>query len=238
MIENYVALIPARGGSKGLPRKNLKKLNGIPLINHTIEFASKNKLIKEVYVSTDDLEIAEIASNSGAKIPFIRPKEFSGDSSPMVDVIRHFLDEVDIKNSSLLLLDPTSPLRSNTDLERIINLLNSDETVDGVISVSEPYFNPLWVGVSLDHSRRITKMNLIQGDFTSRQEVPKYFRINGSYYAWKAGAARSLTIDYLNRGQYVGLETSEKRSMSIDSLEEFELLELLLKTGSVKLIED
>jgi CMP-N,N'-diacetyllegionaminic acid synthase len=238
MIENFVALIPARGGSKGLPRKNLKMINGLQLISHTIEFANKNELIKEVYVSTDDLEIAEIARNSGATIPFIRPIELSGDSSPMVDVIRHFLHEVDIKNSSLLLLDPTSPLRSHLDLESIMNILNSDETIDGVISVSEPYFNPLWVGVALDRSRRITKMNLIQGDFTSRQEVPKYFRINGSYYAWKSGAARDLEIDYLNRGKYVGFETSEKRSMSIDSLEEFELLELLLKTGSVKIIED
>jgi CMP-N,N'-diacetyllegionaminic acid synthase len=81
-------------------------------------------------------------------------------------------------------------------------------------------------------------MNLVNGEFTSRQQVPKYLRINGSYYSWRPEVANSLCADYLKKGKYVGYETPEKNSMSLDSIDELEQLESLLKTGTVKLIDD
>lgn len=238
MSNSFVALIPARGGSKGIPRKNLKTVSGIPLISHTIDFAIKSELVKKVFVSTDDLDIARVAKEYGANIPFIRPAEFSEDNSPMIDVIRHFLNNVDIGDSYLLLLDPTSPIRRFGHLKEILSIMSKDSSIDGVISVSEPYFNPLWVGVNLDEDKVLTRMHLVNGEFTSRQQVPKYLRINGSYYSWRPEVARSLGADYLKLGRYVGYETLEKNSMSIDSIDELEQLESLLKTGTVKLIDD
>ena len=238
MSNSFVALIPARGGSKGIPRKNLKLVSGIPLISHTINFAINSQLVKKVYVSTDDLDIARVAKEYGADIPFIRPPQLSEDNSPMIDVIRHFLENIDIGDSYLLLLDPTSPIRRFRHLEEILSIMIKDTSVDGVISVSEPYFNPLWVGVNLNEDKILTRMNLVNGEFTSRQQVPKYLRINGSYYSWRPEVANSLREDYLNKGKYVGYETPEKNSMSIDSIDELEHLESLLKNGTVKLIDD
>ena len=237
MSNSFVALIPARGGSKGIPRKNLKTVSGLPLISHTINFAIKSEFIKNVFVSTDDLDIAKVAKECGANIPFIRPAELSEDSSPMIDVIRHFWIMC-IGDSYLLLLDPTSPIRRFRHLEEILSIMNKDRSIDGVISVSEPYFNPLWVGVNLDQDKVLTRMNLVNGEFTSRQKVPRYLRINGSYYCWRPEVASALGADYLKLGRYVGYETPEKNSMSIDSIDELEQLESLLKTGTVKLIDD
>ena len=115
-----LGLIPARGKSKGIPRKNIKNLCGKPLIAWTIEESLKSKKLDNVVVSTDDEEIADIAQKYGADVPFMRPAELAGDSTSGIDTVLHAIDELP-DFDSVLLLQPTSPLRTSTDIDSIIN---------------------------------------------------------------------------------------------------------------------
>jgi len=118
--KKILALIPARGGSKGLPGKNIKPLLGKPLIAWTIEQAKASKYVDRVVVSTDDDEIAEVAIRYGAEVPFLRPKELARDDSPTIDAILHALDFFSDKGERfdlLALLEPTSPLRDSEDID-------------------------------------------------------------------------------------------------------------------------
>ena len=138
-LKEVVGLIPARGGSKGIPRKNLKVVAGLPLIAHTIRFALSCPQFTKIIVSTDDPDIAKVAQNFGADVPFIRPAEISGDQSPMVDVVSHAVKEIDNLNtneSCVVLLDPTSPVRTQETLKVALGILDVKPDLDGVISIS------------------------------------------------------------------------------------------------------
>ena len=116
---NIIGLIPARGGSKGIPKKNLLKIKNTPLIGLTIQMAKKTKLINRIIVSTDDHEILKTAQKYGAETPFIRPKDLSTDNAKMIDVLKHaylFMNEAGEKIDAILLLQPTSPFRKITHL--------------------------------------------------------------------------------------------------------------------------
>lgn len=124
--KKFIAVIPARGGSKGLPGKNIKELCGKPLIVYTIETALKSKIFDKVIVSTDSLEIAEIAKKAGAEIPFLRPKELATDTADSMDVLIHaikFLEEKGEKFDYIMKLQPTSPLRTEEDIRKSVKLL-------------------------------------------------------------------------------------------------------------------
>ncbi len=139
--KRILALIPARGGSKGFPRKNIRPLLGKPLIAWTIEQAKASKYIDRVVVSTDDEEIAEISRQYGAEEPFLRPKELARDDSPTIDVILHALEFFSSKGEEfdlLALLEPTSPLRKKEDIDRGIELLiNNKKNATAVVSVGK-----------------------------------------------------------------------------------------------------
>ncbi len=125
MIKNRIlAIIPARGGSKGVPKKNIRKINNIPLIGYTINAALKSKQITDIVVSTDSTEIAEISKDFGAHVPFIRPKELALDETESIMVVKHALDfmekENKIKYDSVLMLQPTSPLRTSMHIDESI----------------------------------------------------------------------------------------------------------------------
>ncbi len=136
-----LALIPARGGSKGLPRKNVLNVAGKPLIAWTIEAALASNHSDAVVVSTDDAEIADLARAHGAEVPFMRPAELALDTSPSIDAVLHALDtlaEAGREFDLLALLEPTSPLRAPGDLDRAIELLAANEAdADAVVSVGE-----------------------------------------------------------------------------------------------------
>lgn len=237
-LKEVVGLIPARGGSKGIPRKNLKVVAGLPLIAHTIRFALSCPQFTKIIVSTDDPEIAKVAQDFGADVPFIRPAEISGDQSPMVDVVSHAVKEIDNLNtneSCVVLLDPTSPVRTQETLKVALGLLDAKPGIDGVISISRPYFNPLWVGVGKDSQGILSPLNLMNEKFTRRQDVPEYWRINGNFYLWRFSVARELKKDYLAIGKYASVETPEFSSLSIDSEEEVNLLEALLMAKIVRM---
>ena len=129
-----IGLIPARGGSKGIPRKNIKLFNNRPLIYWSIKHALESNSIDRVIVSTDDEEIAEIALSFSAEVPFLRPKSISGDLSPGINTVLHALENLD-NIDDVLLLQPTSPLRRTFDIDEIFKI-RSKYNSDSAVSVS------------------------------------------------------------------------------------------------------
>jgi len=146
-----LAIIPARGGSKGIPKKNIVNINGKPLIQYTIEVAKESKLIDRVIVSTDDDEIAEISEKLGAEVPFIRPAELAKDGTPTFPVIKHALkwlkENEKYKPELIVLLEPTFPLRTVEKVDEAIKVISSDEEADSLRGVCEPFQNPfkMWI---------------------------------------------------------------------------------------------
>ena len=148
-----LAVIPARGGSRGLPNKNIAILAGLPLIAHSIRLSKLCTEITSCIVSTDSNEIAAVARDYGAEVPFLRPAVLAQDDTPMWPVIRHALVEMEkrerLQYGSVLLLSPTSPGRLPEDVSRAIHLLEEDTSAVGVVAASRPSFNPRWVCIDL-----------------------------------------------------------------------------------------
>jgi CMP-N,N'-diacetyllegionaminic acid synthase len=145
--KTFLAIIPARGSSKGLPGKNIKELCGKPLIVWTIEAGLNSQYIDELVVSTDDEKIANIARKNGAKVPFIRPDYLSTDIANSVDVVNHVIDyykkEFSRKFSYIILLEPTSPLRDKKDIDNMIEcILKKEDKYDSITSVGEVHEHP------------------------------------------------------------------------------------------------
>lgn len=233
------ALIPARAGSVGLPGKNMRELRGRPLFLHSLACARRVPSVRRILVSTDDRRLADIAKENGCWVPELRPSELAGGRTPMSDVINYSAallgDEADSSPDALLLLDPTSPLRNPQDVSDAIDLLAKDSSFDGVISISVPSFNPIWVGVHVESDGHITRHPMGGSGYSRRQDVPPYWRINGSFYVWRFPFARSLTSDWLSEGRHGHVETPEILSHSIDSEEDFRLVEALIASGAVDL---
>lgn len=231
-----LAVIPARGGSKGLPGKNLRPFAGLPLIAHTIQFAKLCPEIDRCIVSTDSPEIAEVAKRFGADVPFIRPSELAQDEVPMWPVLRHALAQVeqqeDAQYSALLLLDPTSPFRELSDVSGIWRRLQECPSADGVIGVSQPTYNPIWHGV-VERDGWMAELFEEGGRFERRQEVPTVFHINGSVYIWRAEFVRKEAQSWRQTGKYLTYEIPDWRAISIDNVEEFERAERLVKGGLI-----
>jgi CMP-N-acetylneuraminic acid synthetase len=221
-----VCVIPARGGSKGLPGKNIKMFCGKPLIAHTIEQAKQSKYIDRVIVSTEAEEIAQISLEYGAEVPFIRPMELARDSSSTVDVLLHvinWLEDVDRYDFDiLLLLHVTTPLRSIEDIDKSVSLL-VEEQADNVISVTEarrnPYFN--MVEEDSDGFVRLVK----EGCFSTRQAAPKVYDMNASIYVWWKNVLKEGKKIFLKKtNAYV---MPKERSIDIDDDLDFRIAEFL-----------
>lgn len=223
-----LAIIPARGGSKGLLRKNIKLLGGIPLICHTIKTALKSNLIDRVVVSTDDSEIASIAKDSGADVPFMRPANLAHDTSMVIDTYLHVVDWIAKKNSkpieSFVSLLPTVPLRATKDINEAIKIFN-DRNASSVISVVEPTVPLYW-------HRRISKEGLLENflpestSIKNRQILKKTYVPNGAVYVFRTEVLR-LTREYYTKKTYPYIMPRE-RSADIDNLLDFEWAEFLL----------
>nr|MBC8413335.1 acylneuraminate cytidylyltransferase family protein [bacterium] len=139
--KRVLGLIPARGGSKGLPHKNIRPMAGKPLIAWTIEAVLASKLLDRAVVNTDDEEIAGVARDFGAEIPFMRPADLAGDATPMIDVVSHAIEILRNAGDSydyLALFEPTSPLRKAGDIDNaIMKMIDAEEGADGIVSVGE-----------------------------------------------------------------------------------------------------
>lgn len=179
---SIVAVIPARGGSKGIPRKNLVRIAGRPLIGYAIEAARNAASVDRVLISTDDSEIADVARELGAEVPFMRPSDLAVDTAPMLGVLRHalaWLESQGLAVEALVLLQPTSPLRTDRHIEEAIALFRS-APASGVVSVVEvPHqFNPVSV-MKLSAQGTLSPFLEDQVLATRRQDKPKAYARNG-----------------------------------------------------------
>ncbi len=240
MNEKILALIPARGGSKGVPRKNIRDVGGRPLISYSIESAlAIGKDFHRVIVSTDDPEIAEISKKFGAEVPFIRPNNLGGDKIPMLPVIKHaiqFVEEQDnIKLDWVFLLQPTAPMRSSGDIQAAINLAKKGDC-DSVISVVQVFaVHPILM-------KRIENDQLLpfcieEKEGTRRQDYqpPAYMR-NGAIYLTRRDVLmerNSIWGDIIR--PYI---MPEERSLNIDSEMDLKLVDFVIKEKQLKASED
>ncbi len=179
--ERILAIIPARGGSKGIPRKNIKELCGKPLINYTVEAGNNSKYIDYLMVSTDDEEIANVAKNSGAEIPFFRPDELASDTSKTIDAVIDAIAGLEKKGKYfdvLVLLQPTGPLRDARDIDNAIDIF-FDNGKKSLVSVSEADDNPILMRtIENNKLRRLYNVS----STVRRQDMPKYYKVNGCIY--------------------------------------------------------
>lgn len=177
--KTVLAVIPARGGSKGVPRKNIKLLAGKPLIAWTIEAAKQSAYLDRVVVSTDDEEIANVAKNYGAEIPFLRPPELAQDDTPGIGPVLHALESLPSYNY-VVLLQPTSPLRESQDIDRCIEVCRERE-VQACVSVTLADKPPQWM-YHLDGKSRLQPLLPKQPFVARRQEAPDVYVLNGAVY--------------------------------------------------------
>lgn len=221
MYEDFLFLIPARGGSKGIPKKNIKELNGKPLIYYTLD-AIKDIAPKEnICVSTDDKEIIEKVEAYGINVPFERPFEFATDTSTSQDVIDHALSFYKQKGrqfKGLVLLQPTSPLRNSLHVIEALELFS--ENIDLIVSVKITSANPYYIlfEESLDGFLELSK----NGNFTRRQDCPLVYERNGAIYIYNLGntyQAPKRQIKYL---------MDENASVDIDNEFDWMLAEYIL----------
>lgn len=221
-----LAIIPARSGSKGLPDKNIKELNGKPLMVYSIEAALNSNLFDEVMVSTDSEKYAEIAKQHGASVPFLRSEELSGDKAGSWDVVKEVLNrykEMGKEFETICLLQPTSPLRDAEDIKNAYNLYNEKASV-AVISVCEMEHSPLW-------SNTLTNDKSLAGFIKPeankpRQEIETYYRFNGAIYIVKT-AEIYKDYNFCREGSFAYIMPAIK-SVDIDTAEDFEYAEFII----------
>jgi N-acylneuraminate cytidylyltransferase len=227
-----LAVIPARGGSKGLPGKNIRPFAGLPLIAHSILCAKMCPGISRVIVSTDSDSIAAKAREYGAEVPFRRPAELAGDTAAMWPVIRHALVESEARfgerYGAVILLDPTSPARLPEDVASALATLNGDERCDGVIGVSEPEFSPYWHCV-VEEGGYMRDLFPKAKDFDRRQDVPPVYCINASLYVWRRRLV--LESDNWRTGRLRMQIIPQTRAIHIDEIHQFEIAELMVRNG-------
>ena len=220
---SIVAIIPARGGSKGLPGKNIRTLANKPLIAHSIIDAKEARLVDKVYVSTDDRQIAQISKNYGAEI-IIRPEQLANDIASSESALVHAIEQIestDIAIDLIVFLQCTSPIRTSENIDEAIAKVRA-ENADSLLSVS-PNHRFIWQenngvaqSINYDYRRRLR-----------RQDMQPQYVENGSIYIFKPWVLKELN----NRlgGKISLLEMSEAASWEIDSLLDFEIAESLLK---------
>jgi CMP-N-acetylneuraminic acid synthetase len=225
-----IATICARGGSQGVPGKNIRPLLGKPLIVHSIEQARKAG-IELVYVSTDSPDIARIATEAGASVPYLRPAELATSAAPKVPVIDHLVNEVRKSGqdvSCVVDLDPTSPLRSVSDIQNCMALFDAetDVVITGFESDKNPYFN--MVEEKPDGTIRLVKQPA--SAIAGRQAAPKVFSMNASIYVWRPDALKGSLWD----GRVKLYVMPRERSIDIDSELDFFFVEKLMEMNDAR----
>lgn len=236
-----LAVIPARAGSKGLPGKNVRPLGGLPLIGHALRCAERVPRIARTVLSTDAPQVADIGRSLGADVPFLRPAALAEDDAPTMPVLRHALAFADAEAqvassppyASVLLLEPTSPGRLPEDIDRAIDLLAAHPNADGVVGCSEPHFNPYYVGV-VEREGYLAPALPRPQELTRRQDAPRFLRINGAIYLWRAEFVRRAPADW-TAGRHLPLTMPDWRAISIDDLHDFQIAEALVERGLLAL---
>jgi len=225
-----LAIIPARGGSKRLPRKNILPLAGKPLIAWTIDEAKKSIFITDIVVSTDDIEIADISKMHGAKVPFLRPDILSNDTATSVDVVKHCIDfcdrELGKKYDFVLLLQPTSPLRTVEDIDGSVELLVK-KNADSVISMCMCEHSPIWTN-TLPSDNNINNFDRVDFKNIRSQDLPTYYRYNGAVYLTNIKRLLDENVFSFSTNSFAYIMPTE-RSVDIDSEIDFRLAKVIIE---------
>lgn len=219
-----IAIIPARGGSKGLPEKNVRNLNGKPLIAYTIEAALKSKYITRLILSTDDVEIAKIAKQYGAEVPFMRPSHLATDTAKSIDAYKYTYErlekEENIEISEFVVLQPTSPFRTAKHIDEAIDLYKNKKA-DSVIGYCQEHHPIIW-------HKYITEAgkieSIFEGTIKNRQEEKPTFFPNGAIYIFRRKIIEQGLYYTDNSFAYI---MDRKDSIDIDSIDDFEYAEFL-----------
>jgi len=230
MINNrkVIAVIPARGGSKRLPRKNVLPLQGKPLISWSIAAGLDSNYVDQVIVSTDCDEIASVAREYGAEIPFMRPSEIAGDTASTDSAILHLLTELSTNDSDIIvILQPTSPLRLAADIDAALDKLVAING-DGVVSVCECEHSPYWSNsLPNDGNMGAFIKEGVQGKRS--QDLPTCYRLNGAVYAFSVKSIiKNQGLSYTS-SVYSSIMPTE-RSVDIDHALDFKLAEVILNS--------
>ena len=227
MIDNkrVLALIPARGGSKGIKDKNIVEVMGRPLINYTIEAAKGSKYIDRIVVSTDSIIIKNISEESGADVPFLRPEYLASDTATTLEAVLHaiyILEEMGDSYDILVLLQTTSPLRTTKDIDGAIETFIENEC-NSVVAVSPVNDSPILIR-TIDQNGKLKKL-LKCGSTIRRQDMPTYYRVNGSIYVNLVQNINKYTSFNDNGVPYF---MDKERSLDIDEPIDLELFKYYL----------
>lgn len=227
--KNMIAIIPARGGSKGIPRKNIKELNGQPLISYIIKALRNSKYIDRIIVSTDDYEIAEVSKKYGAEVPFLRPQNLAQDTTSSMEVILHCInwlrENEGYEANYTGLFQCTSPFTNTKHInEAIENLYNNHG--NSIVSVCESNENPYWMKKIINGKL----VDFINNDtYIRRQDLPKIYSLNGAIYIAKTNfLLKNKTWYNENTLSYI---MKKEESVDIDSLLDFYLAEMIIKNN-------
>lgn len=219
-------VIPARGGSKGIPGKNIRMLEGKPLIQYTLEAARKLVPDNQIIVSTDSPEIKKVVEEMGIPVPFLRPAELASDTAGTYDVLLHALDFYEENNPApdkVVLLQPTSPFRNEEHIKGALDLY--EETLDMIVSVKETASNPYYVLREENEKGFLVKSK--EGNFTRRQDCPRVWEINGAIYVINPVSLRKMPLDRFSRVRK--FEMDEFSSHDLDTQLDWSLAEVMIK---------
>lgn len=228
MYKNHkiLCIIPARGGSRGLARKNVLEICGKPLIAYSIEQALSCSYIDKVLVSTEDEEIARISKSYGADVPFMRPAELAQDDTSSLDVLLHGINRLENEGQEfeiVVMLHATSPLRAVEDIDSCIAKL-VEEDAENVFSVSLSYRNPYFNMVEVVGEKVV---QVKAGNYSSRQSAPSVYDLNASVYVWWKDVFKKKQSYYYEGSKFYIM--GKERSVDIDDEIDFELVRLLME---------
>ena len=221
----YLAIIPARGGSKRLPNKNILNLNGKPLIAWSIEAAKNSKKIDDIVVTSDSDKILDIAKKYNVK-SIKRPDFLASDTATTFDAIKHAIESLEEKSEYVVLLQPTSPLRNEKHINEAIELLEA-KNADAVISICEVEHSPLWSNTLPEN---LNMSNFLRDEAKNKrsQDLPKYYRLNGAIYICKTDRLLEEKTFFIKNNIFAYV-MDRKSSVDIDDEIDFTLTEIILK---------
>ena len=226
MTDNILVIIPARGGSKGIPRKNIKALNGKPLIEYTIDCARAIAPDKNICVSTDDDEIIGVVQAYGLHVPFKRPAELASDTAGTYEVLLHALDFYERQGKHfdmVVLLQNTSPFRTPDHVKEALALY--DDGLDMVVSVKECAANPYYC-VFEEDGEGYLHISKGEGNITRRQDAPKVYEYNGAIYVINPVSLKQMPLNkFSKRRKYV---MDELHSIDLDTMIDWQVAEMML----------
>ncbi|MEX0967247.1 MAG: acylneuraminate cytidylyltransferase family protein [Bacteroidia bacterium] len=227
---NDLVVIPARGGSKGIPGKNIKMLNGKPLIHYSIEVAREVFADEQILVSTDSPAIRDVAEQTGLDVPFLRPSALATDSAGSYEVLLHALaraEEQGMDPSRLILLQPTSPFRQARHVKEAMDLFSTD--CEMVVSVKVADGNPYYNLREEDDFGWLQKFK--EADNTRRQDIPEVYQFNGAVYVINIAALRNRTMIRFDRVRKYLMDPYY--SLDLDTPLDWHIAECLMKSGFI-----